>query len=335
MKAYEVQEFGIDRLSLVDRPEPVAEEGQIVVRLHAWSLNFRDMMVVRGEYNPKMKRPIVPLSDGAGEVVAIGSGVTRFKTGDRVMGIFMQKWIDGQPDEAALRSALGGSIDGVAAEYVAFNEESVVAIPEHLSYEEAATLPCAAVTAWHALVSEGHLRRDEWVLTQGTGGVSLFALQFAKLMHARVIATSSRDDKLERVRSMGADEGINYNERPEWDKAAREITKSVGVDHIVEVGGQGTLPLSMKAVRPGGSIYVIGVLSGRGEVGFIPLFMRNLRLQGIFVGSRTMFEDMCRAIAAHLMRPVIDRVFGFHEMREALHYMEKGTHFGKICIRAD
>ena len=335
MKAYEVQEFGIGRLALVDRPEPAAGDGQIVVRMHAWSLNFRDMMVVRGEYNPKMKRPIVPLSDGAGEVVAVGPGVTRFKTGDRVMGIFMQKWIGGEPDETALRSALGGAIDGVAAEYVAFSEEGVVAIPEHLSWEEAATLPCAGVTAWHALVSEGHLRPEEWVLTQGTGGVSLFAIQFAKLMHAHVIATSSRNEKLERVKAMGADVGVNYSERPEWDKAAREATNGRGVDHVVEVGGQGTLPVSMKAVRPGGNIYVIGVLSGRGEVGFIPLFMRNLRLQGIFVGSRSMAEDMCRAIAAHQVRPVIDRVFAFSELREALGYMERGKHFGKICVRAD
>jgi NADPH:quinone reductase-like Zn-dependent oxidoreductase len=335
MKVWEVQEFGIDRLALVDRPEPSGGDGEIVVRMHAWSLNFRDMMVARGEYNPKMKRPMVPLSDGAGEVAAVGPGVTRFKPGERVMGTFMQRWIDGDPDETALRSALGGSIDGVAAEYVVFSEEGLVPIPEHLSYEEAATLPCAGVTAWHALVSEGHLRPDEWVLTQGTGGVSLFAIQFAKLMHARVIATSSQDEKLERVRAMGADERVNYAQNPDWDKAAREITKGRGVDHVVEVGGQGTLPKSMRAVRPGGTIHVIGVLSGRGEVGFIPLFMRNLRLQGIFVGSRTMFEDMCRAIAAHQVRPTIDRVFGFQELREALHYMERGNHFGKICLRAD
>jgi NADPH:quinone reductase-like Zn-dependent oxidoreductase len=334
MKAYEVHEFGIDRLSLVERPEPAAGEGEVVVSMRAWSLNFRDLMIVRGEYNPKMRRPIVPLSDGAGEVVAVGPGVTRVKVGDRVIGAFMQKWIDGDPDETALRSALGGAIDGVAAEYVVLHENGLLHIPEYLSWEEAAALPCAAVTAWHALVSEGHVRPAEWVLTQGTGGVSLFALQFAKIMRARVIATSSRDEKLDRVRAMGADEGVNYSANPDWDKVAREITKGRGVDHIVEVGGEGTLPKSMRAVRPGGSIYVIGVLSGRGEIGFIPLFMRNLRLQGIFVGSRVMAEDMLRAMEAHQLRPTIDRVFGFSEVREALRYLEQGQHFGKVCLRA-
>jgi NADPH:quinone reductase-like Zn-dependent oxidoreductase len=335
MKAYEVQEFGIDRLSAVQREEPAAGEREVIVSMRAWSLNFRDLMVVRGEYNPKMRRPIVPLSDGAGEVVAVGPGVTRVKPGDRVMAAFMQKWIDGEPDETALRSALGGGIDGVAAEYVLLHEDGLIHLPEYLSWEEAAALPCAAVTAWHALVSEGHLRPDEWVLTQGTGGVSLFALQFAKIMHARVIATSSRDEKLERVRSMGSDEVVNYSANPDWDKAAREITKGRGVDHVVEVGGAGTLAKSMRAVRPGGSIYVIGVLSGRGDIGFVPLFMRNLRLQGIFVGSRAMAEDMLRAMDAHQVRPTIDRVFGFSEMRQALRYMEQGRHFGKICLRAD
>jgi NADPH:quinone reductase-like Zn-dependent oxidoreductase len=247
----------------------------------------------------------------------------------------MQKWIDGDPDETGMRSALGGGIDGVGADLVVFHEEGLIRVPDYLSWEEAAALPCAAVTAWHALISEGHLRPNEWVLTQGTGGVSLLALQFAKIMHARVISTSSRDDKLERVRGMGADELVNYATRPDWDKAAREITKGRGVDHIVEVGGEGTMAKSMRAVRPGGTIYVIGVLSGRGDITFIPLFMRNLRLQGIFVGSRAMAEDMLVAMAAHDVHPTIDRVFGFSELREALRYMERGSHFGKICLRAD
>jgi NADPH:quinone reductase-like Zn-dependent oxidoreductase len=303
--------------------------------MRAWSLNYRDLMVIRGEYNPKMRRPMVPLSDGAGDVVQAGPGVTRVRVGDRVMGAFMPRWIDGEPDEAGMRSALGAGIDGVAAEYVVLHEDGLIHLPEYLSWTEAASLPCAAVTAWHALVREGHVRPEEWVLTQGTGGVSLFAVQFAKIMHARVIATSSRDEKLKRVRSMGADEVVNYATTPDWDKAVREITKGRGVDHIVEVGGEGTLAKSMKAVRPGGSIYTIGVLSGGGKISFVPLFMRNVRLQGIFVGSRAMAEDMLRAMTAHEMRPTIDRVFGFSELRDALRYMEKGGHFGKICLRAD
>jgi NADPH:quinone reductase-like Zn-dependent oxidoreductase len=300
MRAYEVREFGIEHLALVERPEPAAGEREVVLRMRAWSLNYRDLMVIRGEYNPKMRRPMAPLSDGAGEVVQVGLGVTRAKIGDRVMGAFMQKWIDGEPDETGMRSALGGGIDGVAADYVVLHEDGLIHVPEYLSWVEAASLPCAAVTAWHALVSEGHIRPEEWVLTQGTGGVSLFALQFAKIMRARVIATSSRDEKLKRARSMGADEVVNYSTTAEWDKAVREITKGRGVDHVVEVGGEGTLAKSMRAVRPGGNIYTIGVLTGRGDISFVPLFMRNIRLQGIFVGSRAMAEDMLRAMAAQL-----------------------------------
>jgi NADPH:quinone reductase-like Zn-dependent oxidoreductase len=335
MKAFEVREFGIDRLELAERPEPEPGEGEVVVRMRAWSLNFRDLLLIRGEYNPKLKRPMVPLSDGAGEVVKTGAGVTRVKTGDRVFAAFMQKWIGGEPDEGALRSALGGAVDGVAAEYVVFDQAGLVPIPDYLSFEEAATLPCTGVTAWHALISEGHLRPEETVLVQGTGGVSIFALQFAKLMKSTVIVTSSKDEKLERARKMGADAVVNYAENPEWHKTVRDITSGRGVDQIIEVGGAGTLGKSMRAVRPGGIIHVIGVLSGRGDIDFTPVFMRNLRLQGIFVGSREMAEDMCVAMTAHELRPVIDRVFPFGAMREALHYMETGAHFGKIVVSAE
>lgn len=332
MKTWEIQEFGIGRLILAERPDPRPAEQEVVVRMRAWSLNYRDMLVVRGEYNPRLRRPMIPLSDGAGEVVEIGSGVTRVKTGDRVMGAFMQRWIDGEPDEAALRSALGGAIDGVATEYAVFHEDGLVRIPDYLTWEEAGTLPCAAVTAWHALMAEGHLQPGEWVLTQGTGGVSLFAIQLAALGNAGIIVTSSSDEKLARVGELGAAHGINYAEIPDWDKAALTVTSGRGVDHLMELGGAGTMAKSMKAVRPGGNIYTIGVLAGKGEINFIPLFMRNIRLQGVFVGSRTMAEDMCRAMAGHETHPVIDRVFAFEELREALTYMEAGGHFGKICL---
>jgi NADPH:quinone reductase-like Zn-dependent oxidoreductase len=249
-----------------------------------------------------------------------------------VAGIFMQQWIDGEPDEVKARSALGGAIDGVAAEYVVFHENGVVRIPEHLSYEEAATLPCTGVTAWNAVVTSGHVRPDEWVLALGTGGVSIYAMQFAKLMHACVIVTSSSDAKLSRARELGADETINYRSTPDWDKRVREISGGRGVDNVIEVGGGDTLPKSMKAVRMGGAISLIGVLSGKGDVNFVPVFMRSIRMQGIFVGSREMFEDMSRAVTAHELKPVIDRVFPFSELREAMRYMESGAHFGKICV---
>ncbi|HYO80127.1 MAG TPA: NAD(P)-dependent alcohol dehydrogenase [Bryobacteraceae bacterium] len=334
MKAWQIAEFGIDQLQHMDCPDPEPGPGQVLVRMKAWSLNYRDLMVVRGEYNPKLRRPIVPLSDGAGEVVACGSDVTRVAPGDRVAGAFMQKWIDHEPDEAALRSALGGSIDGVAAEYVVFDESGLVRLPEYLTYEEAATLPCAGVTAWHALVTEGQVGACEWVLTQGSGGVSVFALQFAALMDARVVATSSRPEKLERLRAMGAEAGVDYKTTPDWDKAAREITGGSGVDHVVEVGGSGTLTRSMRAVRPGGKIHVIGVLGGNDEIAFVPLLMRNLRLQGILVGSRAMFEEMLGVMDAHEVRPVVDRTFSFGELPQALHAMAEAQHFGKIVLSA-
>lgn len=333
MRIWQLPAFGFDSLQLTDAAESTAGPGQVLIRTRAWSLNFRDVMIVRGDYNPRMALPAVPLSDCAGEVVECGAGVTRAKPGDRVMGCFMPKWLSGEPDEQAMRSALGaGGPAGVAAEYVVFDEKAVVPIPDYLSFEEAATLPCAAVTAWHALVTEGHLRPDEWVLIQGTGGVSLFALQIAKLMKARTIVTSSSDEKIERVRELGAEATINYVQTEAWEKAARDITGGRGVDHVVEIGGSGTLAKSMRAVRPGGRIYVIGVLAGKDEIGFIPVFMRNLRLQGIFVGSREMLEDLCRAFAAHEIHPVIHRTYSFTELPEALRSMERGGHFGKIAL---
>ena len=328
-----MREFGIDALTLADAPEPKAGPGQVMIRVRGWSLNYRDIMIVRGDYNPKMQLPAVPLSDCAGEVVECGAGVTRARPGGRVMGCFMPKWISGEPDEVAMRSALGaGGPGGVAAEYVVLDEQSIVPVPDYLSYEEAATLPCAGVTAWHALITEGHLRPDEWVLVQGTGGVSVFALQIAKLMKARTVVISGSDEKISRVRGMGADAAINYVQTEAWDKAAREVTGGRGVDHVVEIGGSGTMSKSMRAVRAGGRIYVIGVVAGRGEINFVPVFMRNLRLQGIFVGSREMFEDLCRAFTAHDVHPVVHRTFPFVDLPAALHSMQQGGHLGKICL---
>ncbi|MUL36100.1 zinc-dependent alcohol dehydrogenase family protein [Gloeocapsopsis dulcis] len=333
MKVYEVQKFGLDALTLTERPDPTPGYGQVLVKMRAASLNYRDLMVVKGLYNPKLPLPRIPFSDGVGAVVAVGEGVTRVKVGDRVAGIFFQKWVGGELTEEIAQSALGGAIDGILAEYAVLHEDGVVRVPEHLTDEEAATLPCAAVTAWNALFHAGNLKAGDTVLVQGTGGVSIFALQFAKLAGAKVIATSSSDEKLERVRQMGAAETINYKQIPEWGKKAHVIANN-GVDYVVEVGGAGTLTESLRAVRYGGQISLIGVLSGgKGEVATASILMKNVRVQGIYVGSREMFAAMNQAIALHKLRPVVDRVYPFHEAPEALKYMESGSHFGKICIR--
>ena len=335
MQAYEIQSFGFEGIRRVDRPEPQIGPGQVLLKMLAWSLNFRDLMMAGGQYNPKLKMPCTPLSDGVGQVVAVGPGISRVKVGDRVAGAFMPKWIAGEITEERARSALGGGGDGMLAAQVAIDAEGVVHVPQHLSDEEAATLPCAAVTAWHALVGEGSMKSGDTVLVQGTGGVSIFALQFARIGGARVIVTSSSDEKLKRALAMGASDGINYKSTPDWDKRVRELTDSRGVDYIVEVGGAGTLTQSMKCIKAGGQISLIGVLTGgAGQVNPLPILMRNIRVQGIFVGSREMFEAMNRSIALHRMKPVVDRVFPFAEAVEAFRYMQTAAHFGKVVIKA-
>jgi hypothetical protein len=333
MKVYEIREAGgIDSVRLAERPDPTPGHGEVLIQMRAASLNYRDLAVARGAYGRGVPSPVIPLSDGAGEVVGTGPGVTRVAVGDRVAGIFMQSWLAGPMYEDHSRTALGGAIDGMLAEYAVLNQDGVVKIPGHLSYEEGASLPCAAVTAWNSLISTGGLTAGETVLTLGTGGVSMFALQFAKITGARVIATSSSDAKLERLREMGASECINYKTTPNWEKTVRALTGQ-GVDHVVEVGGAGTLEKSMRAVRVGGTIGLIGVLSGaEGEINPRTLLMRNIRLQGIYVGSRAMFEAMNRAISLHGIKPAVDRVFPFAEATEAYRYLESGAHFGKVVI---
>lgn len=335
MQAYELSAFGFEGLKIVERPQPTAGPFQVVLKMRAFSLNYRDLMIVKGHYNPKLKMPAQPLSDGMGEVVEVGPGVTRVKVGDRVTACFMPKWIAGEIDEAKARSALGGGgPEGMLAEYVAIHEEGLVHVPAHLSDEEAASLPCAAVTAWHALVGEGSLKAGDTVLTLGTGGVSIFALQFAHLCGARTIITSSSEEKLARAKKLGASDGINYKTTAKWEDAARELTGGRGVDYVIEVGGAGTLTQSMKAVRPGGQVSLIGVLSGgAGQINPLPILMRNIRVQGIFVGSREMFEAMNRAITLAKLKPVVDRVFPFQDAVAAYQYMESGAHFGKVGIR--
>jgi NADPH:quinone reductase-like Zn-dependent oxidoreductase len=334
MKQFEIPEFGIDQLRMTDAEVPRPGPGQVLVRMKAASLNFRDLRVVQGSYNPRLKRPMRPLSDGVGVVEEVGPGVERWKNGDRVAGIFMQKWVDGPITRDKWNSALGGAIQGVLAEYVVFPEDGLVAPPSFLTEEEAACLPCAAVTAWHALFESEPAVPGQTILIQGTGGVSVFALQFGKAAGLRTIVTSSSDEKLERVRAMGAAETVNYKKTPEWEEVARKLTDGVGVDNVVEVGGSDTLPKSLKAVRIGGLVSVIGLLSGaQSTVAPTSILMNSIRLQGIYVGSRWMFERMNRAIAFHKIKPVVDRVFPWDEFPDALRYMEQQQHFGKICLR--
>lgn len=332
MKCFEIRAFGLAHLVRCERPEPVPGPYQALVRIAAASLNYRDLLMVQGLYNPRLRLPVVPYSDGAGEVVAVGAGTSRVRVGDRVAAAFMPQWVSGRLTEAAARSALGGEVDGVLSEYVALDESGLVAIPPHLSFEEAATLPCAAVTAWHALTHASGVEPGEVVLLQGTGGVALFALQFARLMGARVIITSKNDEKLERARALGADETINYHRTPNWDERVRELTGGIGANHVIELGGAGTLGKSLRAVRRGGRISLIGVLAGAGTVDPVPILMKNVQLQGIFVGSREMFEDMNRAIALHRIKPTLDRTFPFDEAPAAYRYLEAQGHFGKVAV---
>ena len=332
MRAYRLQAAGIDGLAEVELPMPKPGPRQVLVKVAACSLNFRDLAIALGTYRMPTKPDLVPLSDGAGEVVEVGPGVTRVKAGDRVAGCFFQRWFAGPPAADTHVSALGGGLDGMLAQYVVLEQDGVVALPAHLTFEEAATLPCAAVTAWHALAEHARIVAGQTVLVQGTGGVSIFALQLARLMGARVIVTSSSDEKLARAKALGATHGVNYKATPEWDKAVVELAGG-GVDHVVEVGGPGTLARSLRAIRVGGKITLIGVLAGAAEINPMLIFSRRANVQGISVGSTQMFEAMNRAIAASGLKPVIDKVFAFGEAPAAYRHLQSAQHFGKVVIR--
>jgi NADPH:quinone reductase-like Zn-dependent oxidoreductase len=335
MEVWELKEaFGPEHLQKGERVEPKPGPNQVLVEMRAASLNYRDTLVIRGGYGPRVKVPLVPVSDGAGVVAAVGEGVGRVRVGDRVAPVLFQSWIGGPPTPEKFHATLGGPLDGVLSRHMCLNEQGISRVPGHLSDEEAACLPCAALTAWSALITQGRIGPGDTVLVQGTGGVALFAMQFAKMAGARVIITSSRDDKLARARQLGADETINYRTTPEWDKATKDLTAGEGCDHVVELGGAGTLERSIRATRIGGTISLIGVLSGAKAEASLPLVvMRNLRLQGVTVGSRDGFEDMCRAIGRHGLKPVVDRVFDFDDVPAAFAHLEGGHHMGKVCIR--
>ncbi len=335
MKTWQlIAQQGADALRLTEAGEPKPGPGQVAVRVRATSLNYRDLMVASGRYGSPVSLPLIPLSDGAGEVAGLGDGVTRWKVGDRVAGTFFQNWQTGPMRRDAFHSALGGALNGMLAECVVLSADGVVGVPPRLSFEEAATLPCAALTAWHALVTSGQVTADQTVLLLGTGGVSIFALQFAKLHGARAIITSSSDAKLARARSLGADETINYRTTPDWDAEVFRLTAKAGADHVVEVGGTDTFPKSLRALALGGTISVIGGVSGfASQVPLTDILGRSALIRGIYVGNRDMFEAMNRAIARHRLKPVIDRVFPFDDAPAAYRYQESGAHFGKVVIR--
>ncbi len=332
MRALHAHAFGIDslRVDRCDVPQP--RRGDILIRIRAASLNYRDLVILKGAYLPNLPMPYVPASDACGEVVALGEEVTRFKVGDRVMPIYTQGWHDGMPTpEQRTRRTLGAPLTGVLQEFVVVPAEDAVAVPEHLTDAQAATLPIAGVTAWSALI-EGGIKAGDCVLVQGTGGVALFALQFARLFGARVVILSSSDEKLARARELGADTGINYRTTADWDSAVREATRGRGADIIVETAGA-TLSKSVAALAFGGTISVVGFVAGmestlplRGLIG--PM----VRVQGIAVGSRKRFEAMNRAIDQHRLNPVVDKVFALDDAATAFHRMEQGQHFGKIVV---
>ncbi len=325
--------FGLSNLTLVEQAEAPLGPSEVRVRVRAVSLNYRDHLMVRGEYDPRQPLPLTPCSDGAGEVLEIGADVTRWKVGDRVLGSFAQKWIAGAPTTAKLRSSLGGPLQGLLSETRAFDEEGLWACPRHMSFEEGSTLPCAALTAWHALVDHGRLAAGQRVLVQGTGGVSVFALQIARLFGAEVIATSSRPDKRERLLAMGASHAVDYTTDHEWGRTVKKLALGVGVDHVVEVGGAGTMAQSLRAVAPGGVVHVIGILSGSSEpLSILPILMNEVRLSGTMVGPRESAEAMGRAFSLAKLAPVIDRVFAFEQAPRAFEHLASGAHFGKVVI---
>jgi NADPH:quinone reductase-like Zn-dependent oxidoreductase len=334
LKCYEIQgPNGVDGLAVVDRPAPNPGPGEVLVRLKAATLNYRDLLTIKGGYGSRQKFPLVPVSDGAGVVETVGADTREFAPGDRVIGSFFQNWLGGEPSEAKMSAALGGSIDGVLTDYRVFPARALVKTPEHLSDIEAAALPCAGLTAWSAVVKLGNMKPGQTVLVQGTGGVSLFALQFAKMGGARVIATSSSDAKIDRLKLLGADLTLNYRNTPDWGKRAREWSRH-GVDLVVEVGGVGTLNESIRATRIGGTIAFIGVLAGPppSELRLPLMVMQQQRLQGVTVGSVEDLQALVDAITVNRMRPVIDKTFSFDRVREAFTYMASGAHFGKVAI---
>jgi NADPH:quinone reductase-like Zn-dependent oxidoreductase len=335
MKALRLKQFGLDHLALEDLPDPKPGHGQVLLKMKAATLNFRDYLIAIGQYNPKLKLPLTLCSDGVGEVIEVGADVTRVQVGDRVTPTFSQGWCAGEPERAIITgTSLGSPLDGVLSEWMVVPEQWVVRVPANLTDLEAATLPCAALTAWSAIIKLGRVKPGDTVLIQGTGGVALFALQFAKLVGARVIITSKSDEKLARCQSLGADHTINYVTEPKWEKVAQALTNGRGVDHLIELGGALTLNQSIRATRMGGTISLIGVLTGPVAQVQLPLIlMQNMRIQGVAIGSREDHEAMVRAIEQNDLKPVISDVYEFAQAADAIRALPQGEHFGKIAIQ--
>jgi NADPH:quinone reductase-like Zn-dependent oxidoreductase len=334
MKAAVLARPGLENLTVRDRPDPRPGRGEVLVRLRAASLNFRDHLVVEGGYGSQQRQSdLVPLSDGAGEVVEVGAEVSQWKPGDAVVGSFFPRWEAGPPDARSFAATLGGTHDGVACELRVFGERELAAMPTHLSFEEAACFPCAGVTAWNALMAAGEAAPGMSVVTQGTGGVSLFALQLASALGHRVIATSSSDAKLAEVRALGATDLVNYSVRPDWHKAVREATRDRGAELVIDVGGEATLAHSVKCTAVGGTVSLIGVLGGAAPA--LPLALaviRQIRLQGVTVGSTRMLRELLAFVDLHRLRPKVDRTFTLERIQDAIAYFRTGRHFGKVCV---
>ena len=335
MKAWEiVSDSGINGLSLGERDDPIPGPNEVLLAVKASSLNYRDLSTILNPSVRNISYPRIPNSDCAGEILSVGCDVTSFKSGDRVMGCFFQQWASGDISSIAMNSALGGPIDGVLCEKVVLKASSIIAVPDHLTLEEASTLPCAAVTAWNALVEFNKVKPGDTVLLLGTGGVSIFSQQFCNILGANTIVTSSDDEKLKKIKKIGANDVINYESRVDWDKAVIELTQNTGVDHVIEVGGAGTLQKSIITSKIGGNITLIGVLTGTmGTIIPTDIMRKSITLRGIYVGSRQIFLEMSKAISYHKLRPIIDSTFDFDDAQSAFKYMKKGEHFGKIVIR--
>lgn len=335
MKVYTTLGDGIDRLNLTELPIPEVRPNEVLVKMAAVSLNYRDLLVINGNESWKPATPRIPISDGVGEIVALGTEVSRLKVGDLVTGIFLPKWLNGELTPEKYVLPLGGAAaDGVLAEYVSFDEQSVVKIPENLSAEEAATLPVAAVTAWHAVARRSHVQPGDTVLIEGTGGVALFATQFVHAIGGLPIVISSSDEKLARVKELGASSTVNYAEFPNWEKQILKLTNGKGVDHVIETVGGENLNRALAVVKLSGTISFIGLIAGlSAPINTYQFVIKNVRLHGIETGSREMFEEMNRFIEDHQLKPVIDKTFSFTEVSKALKYLESGSHSGKISIR--
>ncbi len=336
MKSWQIPRFGLEALTLVDQAEPRPGPGEVLVRWRAQSLNYRDLVIVQGTYLPDLPLPFTPLSDAAGEVAAVGAGVTEWQVGDRVIGHYIQSWREGPPTPENTRHSLGAPLPGVLTECSVLPAHGLVPLPGHLSFAEGATLPIAALTAWNALFTAGDLRPGATVVLEGTGGVSLFGLQLAHAAGLRTIVTSSSDEKLARARTLGADETVNYRTAPQWGRRVRDLTGGRGADLVLEVGGPATINEALRAVRLGGRIAFIGFLGGTAmQLDAVDLIRSGATVHALRVGSRAMFLDLLRSVAQHRLHPAIDREFPFADAPAAFHHLARAAHFGKVVVRSD